>query len=172
MSIRIGVSACLLGDEVRYDGGHRRDQTLMELFGSAVEWVKVCPEVEIGMGTPREPIHLVDEGGTIRLLTVTTGIDHTASMIAYAANKVETLAGEGLGGYVLKSGSPSCGMTGVTTDSGRQSATQAGVGLFAQALLARFPNLPIEDERRLADPQLRARFIERVLAYHRLRATR
>jgi len=172
MSIRIGVSACLLGDEVRYDGGHKRDAMLIELLGPLVEWVKVCPEVEVGMGTPREPIHLAQVDGRIRLLTVNSGVDHTASMTAYAANKVETLAGEGLSGYVLKSGSPSCGMTGVTTDGGRQSATQAGVGLFAQSLLARFPDLPIEDERRLADPQLRARFVERVLAYHRLRATR
>ncbi|HMB81964.1 MAG TPA: DUF523 domain-containing protein [Vicinamibacterales bacterium] len=157
MSIRIGVSACLLGDEVRYDGGHKRDAMLIELLGPLVEWVKVCPEVEVGMGTPREPIHLAQVDGRIRLLTVNSGVDHTASMTAYAAKKVEALAMEDLSGFILKSGSPSCGPTG------------EHVGLFAQALLARFPDLPIEEEARLADPRLRDAFLERVFAYQRLR---
>src|SRR5712672_2811301 len=91
--IRIGISACLLGDEVRYDGGHKRDTFLTETLGPLVEWVKVCPEVESGMRTPREPIRLVDEGGVIRLRTVKTGVDHTASMTVYAATKTAALTG-------------------------------------------------------------------------------
>jgi len=168
--IRLGISACLLGDEVRYDGGHKRDTYLTDVLGHQVEWVKVCPEVEIGMGTPREPIELVDKDGRIRLLSVTTRIDYTASMTAYAAKRADALAAEDLSGFILKTGSPSCGFIGVkvhTTD-GRSSRT--GTGLFAQALLARFPDLPIEEEGRLADPQRRAQFLERVFAYHHQRS--
>src|SRR5258708_7792245 len=109
--IRLGISACLLGDEVRYDGGHKRDPFLTTVLGPFVEWVKVCPEVEVGMGTPRESIRLVDQHGAIRMLTVKTGIDHTASMTAYSARKAKELAAEDLSGYVLKKDSPSCGMT-------------------------------------------------------------
>jgi uncharacterized protein YbbK (DUF523 family) len=149
--IRLGISACLLGDEVRYDGGHKRDAFLTTILAPLVEWVKVCPEVEVGMGTPREPIHLVNEGGGIRLQTVTTAIDHTDSMTAFAAKRVDALAAENLSGYILKAGSPSCGL--------------AGPGLFAQALLARFPDLPIADEEQLADPEFRENFLARVFAY-------
>jgi uncharacterized protein YbbK (DUF523 family) len=168
--IRLGISACLLGDEVRYDGGHKRDPFLTTVLGPLVEWVKVCPEVEAGMGTPREPIHLVNEGGTIRLLTVTTGIDHTASMTAYTARKAHALAAEDLCGFILKAESPSCGPAGVKVHPDAAPATKTGIGLFAQALLARFPDLPIEDEQGLADPQRREQFLERVFAYHRLRS--
>jgi uncharacterized protein YbbK (DUF523 family) len=153
MSIRIGVSACLLGDEVRYDGGHKRDQSLIDLFGPDVEWVKVCPEVEIGMGTPREAIQLINRHGAIRLVGVTSGTDHTAAMTAHGANKVDALAAEDLSGYILKAGSPSCGM--------------AGPGLFARALLDRFPDLPIADEQQLADPRFREAFLARVVAYRK-----
>jgi uncharacterized protein YbgA (DUF1722 family)/uncharacterized protein YbbK (DUF523 family) len=167
--IRIGVSACLLGDEVRYDGGHKRDMFLTNVLEPFVEWVKVCPEVESGMGTPREPIRLVDEGGRIRLLTVKTGVDHTASMTAYSATRVVALDEEDLCGYVLKKDSPSCGMTRVKVYSGKGPVVKTGVGVFAQALLARFPCLPVEEEGRLTDPRLRENFIERVFAYRRLR---
>jgi uncharacterized protein YbbK (DUF523 family) len=167
--IRLGISACLLGDQVRYDGGHKRDTFLTAVLGPFVKWVKVCPEVEVGMGTPREPIRLVDENGKLQLLTVTTGVDHTAAMIAYTATKVEALAAENLSGFVLKSDSPSCGMSGVKVYDAGGQVTRAGVGLFARALLARFPNLPIEEEGHLADPRVREQFLERVFAYHRLR---
>jgi uncharacterized protein YbbK (DUF523 family) len=167
--IRIGVSACLLGDEVRYDGGHKRDSFLTNVLGPLVEWVKVCPEVESGMGTPRESIRLVDEGGRIRLLTVKTGIDHTDSMTAFSATRVIALGDEDLCGYVLKKDSPSCGMTRVKVYRGKGPAAKTGVGVFAQALLARFPHLPVEEEGRLTDPRLRENFTERVFAYRRLR---
>lgn len=170
--IRIGVSACLLGDEVRYDGGHKRDTALINALGPLVEWVKVCPEVEVGMGTPREPIQLVDEGGRIRLRSVRTGIDHTDTMTAYAARRAAALADEGLCGYVLKKDSPSCGLREVAVQGGENPPASVGVGLFAQALLAQFPDLPIEDEGRLADPRIREQFIERVRAYRRLHAAR
>jgi uncharacterized protein YbgA (DUF1722 family)/uncharacterized protein YbbK (DUF523 family) len=139
------------------------------VLGPLVEWVKVCPEVEIGMGTPREPIRLVDERGTIRLRTVRTGVDHTASMTAYAASRTRALESDDLCGYVLKKDSPSCGMTRVKVYGETGPGTRTGVGLFAQALLARFPHLPVEEEGRLTDPRLRENFVERVFAYRRLR---
>jgi uncharacterized protein YbbK (DUF523 family) len=167
--IRIGVSACLLGDEVRYDGGHKRDPLLINAFGPLVEWVKVCPEVEIGMGTPREPIRLTDQDGRIRLRTVKTGVDYTDAMTAYAARRTAALAGADLCGYVLKKDSPSCGMARVKVYRGKGPPARNGVGVFAAALLARFPHLPVEDEGRLANPRLRENFVERVFAYRRLR---
>ena len=121
------------------------------------------------MGTPRESIRLVDEGGRIRLLTVKTGVDHTDAMTAYAAKKVIALGDEDLCGYVLKKDSPSCGMTRVKVYGGKGPPARSGVGVFAQALLARFPHLPVEEEGRLVDPRLRDNFIERVFAYRRLR---
>ena len=167
--IRLGVSACLLGDQVRYDGGHKRDQFLTTVLGPQVEWVKVCPEVEIGMGTPREPIRLMNTDGTLRLVTVKTAVDHTHAMTTYAAKRTRELAGEDLCGYVLKKDSPSCGMTRVKVYDGKGPGRRNGVGLFAQALLERFPHLPVEEEGRLADQRLRENFLDRVFAYRELR---
>jgi uncharacterized protein YbgA (DUF1722 family)/uncharacterized protein YbbK (DUF523 family) len=166
--IRIGVSACLLGDEVRYDGGHKRNTFLTDTLGPLVEWVKVCPEVESGMPTPREPIRLVAVNGTIRLQAVKTGVDHTASMKSYAGARVEALAAQDLSGYILKKDSPSCGMTRVKVYGGDGPPSKSGVGIFAQALLTRYPHLPVEEEGRLDDPHLRENFIERVFAFRRL----
>src|SRR3954463_11912079 len=167
--IRVGISACLLGDEVRYDGGHKRDAFLTTVLGPLVEWVKVCPEVECGMGTPREAMRLVDEDGRIRMLTVRTAVDHTARMTAYARRRVAELTDENLSGYVLKKDSPSCGMTRVKLYQGAGAPTRTGVGLFARALLERHPDLPVEEEGRLNDSRIRENFVERVFAYRRLR---
>jgi uncharacterized protein YbgA (DUF1722 family)/uncharacterized protein YbbK (DUF523 family) len=167
--IRVGISACLLGDEVRYDGGHKRDTFLTETLGPHVEWVKVCPEVESGMGTPRESIRLVDERGTIRLRGVKTETDHTASIATFSAARVAALGDEDLCGYILKKDSPSCGMTRVKVYGGSGPPSRSGIGLFAQALLARFPHLPVEEEGRLSDSRLRENFIERLFAFRRLR---
>lgn len=169
MAIRIGASACLLGDEVRYDAGHKRDAFLTQVLGPLVEWVKVCPEVEAGLGTPRESMRLVDEGGRLRLLTVKTGVEHTDAMTAYSARRVVALDDDDLCGYVLKKDSPSCGMTRVKVYGGKGPAAKTGVGVFARALMDRFPHLPVEEEGRLTDPRLRDNFIERVFAYRRLR---
>jgi uncharacterized protein YbgA (DUF1722 family)/uncharacterized protein YbbK (DUF523 family) len=166
--IRLGISACLLGDEVRFDGGHKRDRFLTDTLGPFVEWVKVCPEVEMGLGTPRETLRLVAADGTLRLITTRTGIDHTGAMNAWSAERVEELAHEQLSGYVLKKDSPSCGMARVKV-YGLPIPERSGRGLFAAALMERFPNLPVEEEGRLSDPRLRENFIERVFAYRRLR---
>ncbi len=166
--IRIGVSSCLLGCKVRFDGGHKRDDFLVNTFGNWVQWVPVCPEVEVGMGTPRESIRLVRAGDDVRLIAPKSAKDWTAPMRAWAARRVAELATEELCGYVLKKDSPSCGMERVKV-YGAGMPVKAGRGVFAEALLARFPNLPVEEEGRLCDPRLRDNFVERVFAYHRLR---
>jgi uncharacterized protein YbgA (DUF1722 family)/uncharacterized protein YbbK (DUF523 family) len=166
--IRIGISACLLGDEVRFDGGHKRDRFLTDILGPFVEWVPVCPEVEAGFGVPREPMRLVSRDGDVRLLTVRTGIDVTERMRRFSRTRVEALDDERLSGYVLKNNSPSCGMTRVKVYSG-SVPSRTGSGLFAAALRSRFPHLPVEEEGRLSDPRLRDNFIERVFAYRRVR---
>jgi uncharacterized protein YbgA (DUF1722 family)/uncharacterized protein YbbK (DUF523 family) len=167
--LRIGVSACLLGEEVRFDGGHKRDTFLTGVLGPHVEFVPVCPEVELGMGTPRETLRLTrDERGRLRMVTTRTGIDYTAEMTEWARARVRELAREDLSGYVLKKDSPSCGMERVKVFGGGMPE-RSGRGLFAAELIARFPNLPVEEEGRLSDPRLRENFIERVFAYRRLR---
>lgn len=152
--LRIGISACLLGESVRYDGGHKRHATLIETLGGVVEWIPVCPEVECGMGTPREPVRLVRTAGGLRMLGVESGIDHTARMTAYARDRAEALARAGICGYVLKKRSPSCGLAGVQIFDEEGRAVEAGRGLFAEALVARLPGLPVEEEDRLMDPRL------------------
>jgi len=167
--IRIGVSTCLLGEHVRFDGGHKRDPFLVETLGRYVEWIPVCPEVEAGLGVPRESMRLRRIDGEVRLVTTKTDIDHTVAMRTYAAHRVATLRAYDLCGYVLKKNSPSCGMERVKI-YGRSGPVASGRGLFADALLQAFPHLPVEEEGRLVDPRLRENFVERVFAYRRLRS--
>lgn len=167
--LRIGVSACLLGQEVRYNGGHKRDAFLTDTFGRYVEWVAVCPEVEVGMGTPRPPVRLERRGEETRLVMPSTGEDYTDAMRAWGQRRVEALAGMDLDGYVLKKDSPSCGMERVKVYSGAGAPAKDGRGLFAEALIARLPDLPVEEEGRLNDPLLRENFIARVFVHHRWR---
>ena len=167
--IRIGVSACLLGREVRFDGGHKRSDFLVDIFGPFVEFVPVCPEVEIGLGVPRETLRLVRNGGAIRLVGNKSGADRTDAMSRYSESRTAALAHEDLSGYVLKKDSPSCGMERVRVYAVNGMPARDGRGLYADALLRRFPNLPIEEEGRLNDARLRDNFIERVFAYRRIR---
>src|SRR5262249_50916689 len=111
--LRIGISACLLGQEVRFDGGHKRDSFLNDILGPHVEWVAVCPEVEMGLGTPRETMRLLRgerDSSPLRMITTRTAIDHTRGMNDWARQRLSELAREDLCGYVLKKDSPSCGM--------------------------------------------------------------
>jgi uncharacterized protein YbbK (DUF523 family)/uncharacterized protein YbgA (DUF1722 family) len=166
--IRIGVSACLLGERVRFDGGHKHDAFLTGSLGPYVQWVPVCPEVEVGLGTPREPLRLVRSGGRVLMITTQTGIDYTGAMNRWARRRVEALRREDLSGYVLKQNSPSCGMERVKIYGAQRGAGPPGRGLFASALIQRMPALPVEEEGRLGDRRLRENFIERVFAYRRL----
>jgi len=169
-SIRIGISSCLLGQKVRFDGGHKRDAFLVDTFGTFVEWVPVCPEVELGLGTPREALRLVRKGDEIRMVNTKSGRDISTEMRQWAQARADALAGERLCGYVLKKDSPSCGMERVKIYADAGMAEKNGRGFFADALMARFPRLPVEEEGRLSDPRLRDNFVERVFAYVRLRA--
>lgn len=178
---RIGVSACLLGEPVRFDGGHKRDPFLVETFGQHVDWVPLCPEVEAGLGTPRETMRLVLVGrpdrakgemyppDRVAMIVHKTGADVTSVMRRYARPKADELADAGLSGFVLKKDSPSCGMERVKVYANSGPAEKAGRGVFAEALMARMPTLPVEEEGRLSDPYLRENFVERVFAYQRLR---
>jgi uncharacterized protein YbgA (DUF1722 family)/uncharacterized protein YbbK (DUF523 family) len=167
--LRIGVSSCLLGENVRWDGGHKRDRFLTDELGPFVEWVPVCPEVEVGLGTPRPTLRLVRRGGDVRMIEPKSETDHTEAMRAYARRRVRELAHEDLSGYVLKKDSPSCGMERVKVHAGAGAGTRDGRGLFAEALLERFPHLPVEEEGRLGDARLRENFVVRLFAYRRLR---
>jgi uncharacterized protein YbgA (DUF1722 family)/uncharacterized protein YbbK (DUF523 family) len=167
--IRIGISSCLLGQEVRYDGGHKRDRFLTDVLGRFVEWVSVCPEVEVGMGIPRPSVRLLRSGDDVRMIAERTGDDHTRSMRSFARKRVAALRKLDLAGYVLKKDSPSCGMERVRLYREQGMPEKKGRGLFAEALLEGIPHLPVEEEGRLHDPVLRENFIERVFAYSRLR---
>ena len=163
---RVGISSCLLGEKVRYNGADKRDAFLLDALGDHVEWVPVCPEVETGMGTPREPVYLVRASDGIRLLTVNTRVDYTAAMRAWAEPRLDELAAARISGYVLKKNSPSCGREGVAafTVDGRPAGTESG--LFAEVLRRRFPDLPIEEEDALHDASVCEAFLRRVRAYH------
>ena len=167
--LRLGISRCLLGDEVRYDGGHQRDHFLTDILGHYVEWVPVCPEVEVGMGVPREPIRLVGHADAPRLLGVHSSTDHTAAMARFSEHKVRDLEGMDLCGYVFKKNSPSCGMVRVRVFNARGTASTTGIGAFARIFMRHFPLIPVEEEGRLQDAVLRENFIERVFCYRRWR---
>lgn len=172
---RVGISTCLLGQRVRYDGDHKRHDWLVDELGPEVTWVPVCPEVELGLGVPREPIQLVPVAGrggdaeVLRLIGARSRRDLTEDMRAFAAARAEALAAEKLSGYVFKTRSPSCGITAVKVYDypGEDPPWEArGQGLFAAAFIARFPDLPVAEEHELDDPAVRARFRERVHAAH------
>ncbi len=165
--IKLGISSCLLGEKVRYDGGHKLDPFLKNTFGRYVEWVPVCPEVETGLPVPREAMHLVGNPEDPRLVTVRTGVDHTSRMKKWANRKVAELERDELCGFVFKSRSPSSGMRGVKVYTKKGVPHAAGPGIFAHAFMERFPLLPVEDEGRLRDPALRENFIERIFVFKR-----
>jgi uncharacterized protein YbgA (DUF1722 family)/uncharacterized protein YbbK (DUF523 family) len=166
--IRIGISSCLLGQKVRFDGGHKRDTFLTETFGRFVEWVPVCPEVECGLGTPRDAMRLVRGDAGVRLITIKTGVDLTSAMQRVSRSRAAKLADADLSGYVLKKDSPSCGLERVKVYDQHGTPARTGQGLFASALVGEFPYLPVEEEGRLSDPRLRDNFVERVFFYWRL----
>jgi uncharacterized protein YbgA (DUF1722 family)/uncharacterized protein YbbK (DUF523 family) len=168
--LRIGISSCLLGEEVRWDGGHKRDRFLTDVLAGYVEWAPVCPEIELGMGTPREPVRLVRRGGGIFMIGTKSERDWTAPMRAWAEKRARELARLDLCGYVLKKDSPSCGMERVKVRSEKGMPKKEGQGLFAEALMRHQALLPVEEEGRLHDAVLRENFVERIFAFRRLRS--
>ena len=167
--IKLGISTCLLGENVRYDGGHKQDHYLTDTLGRYVKWVPVCPEVEYGLPVPREAMRLVGDPDAPRLVTIRTGKDHTDGMKAWARKKLVALEREDLSGFIFKSRSPSSGYSGVKVYSSSGMPARKGMGIFAGAFIEQFPLIPVEDEGRLHDPVLRENFIERVFVFKRWR---
>ena len=168
--LKLGISSCLLGNKVRYDGQHKYDNWLVETLGRYVTYVPVCPEVECGLPVPREAMRLVGDSENPKLLTIQTGIDHTPRMLEWSARRLKDLAGRDLCGFVFKSKSPSSGMERVKVYPEKGGAAQkTGVGIFAREFMRAFPLLPVEEEGRLHDPVLRENFIERIFIMHRWR---
>jgi uncharacterized protein YbgA (DUF1722 family)/uncharacterized protein YbbK (DUF523 family) len=165
--IKMGISKCLLGENVRYDGGHQHDRYLTDTLGNYFEYTPVCPEVEYGLPIPREAMRLVGTPTSARLVTIKTGIDHTDGMLKWSNGKLNELANEDLCGFIFKSKSPSSGMAAVKVYGPSGMPVHKGVGIFAGAFMKRFPILPVEEDGRLHDPLLRENFIERVFVYKR-----
>lgn len=160
--IRVGISACLLGEKVRYDGGHKLDHYLKDTLGEHVRWVPVCPEVETGLPVPREPMRLVGDPESPRLVTVNTGIDLTDQLRAWSERKLRELQSADLQGFVFKRGSPSCGVKGVEIFSPSGQLNGRGTGLFCAAFRKRFPLVAVADEASLQNTKLRKKFIDRL----------
>lgn len=169
IKIKLGISSCLLGKKVRYDGGHKWDRFLTDTLGKYVDFVPVCPEVECGLGIPREAMRLVGNPSEPRLVTVRTGVDYTDRMLAWGRRRVEELASEELCGFIFKSDSPSSGMERVKVYNDSGMPVKKGVGVFARLFMEHFPLLPVEEEGRLHDLKLRENFIEAVFTLKRWR---
>lgn len=166
--IRIGISTCLLGQKVRFDAGHKRDRYITDILGQFFQFVPICPELEVGMGVPREAVRLEGSPENPRMVGNKTGDDWTKSMIAYSKKRVAARDLQNLSGYILKKDSPSCGMERVKIYGDSGMPQRSGRGLFAMHLLGQFPLLPVEEEGRLNDAAIRENFIERIFAYHSL----
>jgi uncharacterized protein YbgA (DUF1722 family)/uncharacterized protein YbbK (DUF523 family) len=167
--IKLGVSACLLGQNVRYNGGHSRDPFIADTLAQYVEFFPVCPEVECGLPIPRESMRLVGDPESPRLMTGNTKLDHTDRMLGWCKKKVSELEELDLYGFIFKKGSPSSGMERVKIYTARGMPSHRGVGMFARAFMEHFPLLPVEEEGRLHDPKLRENFIEAIFVLKRWR---
>jgi len=166
--IRIGVSSCVLGHPVRCDGGHKLDRFVRDTLGRFLHLVDVCPELEMGLGGPGEPLRLVQLGRGVRMISE-GGVDHTAEMTDYARRRCDELAGENLCGFIVQEDSPACGLDRVKIHRHGSTAQLRGRGLFTAALMERMPYLPVEESGSFDDPAPRENFVERIFAYRRLK---
>ena len=167
--IKLGISTCLLGETVRYDGGHKLDRFLTDTLGQYVQYVPICPEVECGLPVPRESMRLEGDPGSPRLVTSRTKQDMTDRMVRWAEKRVVEIEEEDLCGFIFKSDSPSSGMERVRVYNEKGMPVKKGIGMFARIFMEHFPLLPVEDEGRLHDPALRENFIERIFTLKRWR---
>ncbi len=163
--IKIGISACLLGEKVRYDGKHKHDLFITNTLGNYFEWIPICPEHDCGMPVPREPMNLYGQIENPRLQTTETNIDKTDQLCSWAKSRLEELKQENIGGFILKEKSPSCGISGIPLYHEDGTSDHKTSGLFAKMLTERFPLLPVIDEVDLHVPALREYFIERVYTF-------
>ncbi|MCA9003366.1 MAG: DUF523 and DUF1722 domain-containing protein, partial [Planctomycetes bacterium] len=165
----MGISSCLLGENVRYDGGHCRDPFLVRVMGPYVEWVSVCPEMGMGMGRPRPTIRLVDDAGKTRLVESRGDADHTEAMESYSRNKLAELDPSQMDGYVVKKNSPSCGLARIPVYRGEMKLHKEGMGVFTRIMRSQYPDLPVEEDGRLNDARLKESFVEQVFCRNRWR---
>jgi len=168
LKITIGVSACLLGEKVRFDGGHKHDRYITDILGAYFDFIPVCPEVEVGMGVPREAVRLIGVSDSPRMVGSKSERDWTMLMLKYREKRLLQLKKHNLSGYLLKKDSPSCGMERVKVYGASGQPTKSAKGLWGGAVIEHFPLLPVEEEGRLNDPYIRENFIVRVFAYNRL----
>lgn len=167
--IKIGIASCLLGNEVRWNGGHKLDRFLRDELGRYVEWVPVCPEVECGMSTPRETVRLTGDPKAPRLVGTKSGTEWTETMHDWGAKRLAQLESEDLCGYVFKHGSPSSGMRSIKVWQDNGQPLYNGTGIWARMVMDHFPALPFEDDGRLHDAGIRENFIIRVFTLQRWR---
>lgn len=165
--IKVGVSSCLLGEHVRYDGGNKHDRFITETLETYFDWIPVCPEVEYGLPVPREAMHLEGDPASPRLVTIKTGIDHTDGMRRWAEKKLKQLEKEDLCGFIFKGRSPSSGIYGIKVYNLSGIPGGKSEGIFGGAFKRSFPLIPVIDDGRLHDPELRENFIEKVFVYKR-----
>lgn len=168
--IHLAISACLLGQSVRWDGSHKRDPFLTGVLEQFVTFVPVCPELELGLGVPRPPIRLARRGDDVRLVDPKHGVDHTDAMRKLARTRVDAVGRDpDLCGWILKKDSPSCGLERVKVYDQNDVPSKTGTGTFAEVIKERLPLLPVEEEGRLHDARLRENFYERLFAYRRVK---
>jgi len=165
--VKIGISSCLLGKNVRYDGGHKLDKCLIGAFEGFAEWVPVCPEVECGLSVPREEMKLAGTSDFPHLVTVNTNIDYTQLMQEWMGKRFAVLENENICGFILKSKSPSCGLDGIKIFNESGIAETNGPGIFTSRLIKHFPAIPVEDERRLQYEEIRGAFLAQILKFAR-----
>ncbi len=163
--IKIGISSCLLGKPVRYDGENKQDRLLTDAFSRLVQWIPVCPEAEYGLPVPREEMRLYGNPDSPRLITINTKADHTKGMQKWGGKKITALKNENLCGFIFKSRSPSCGIREIKIYPLSGKRAKKGAGLFAAAFTRAFPIIPAEDDVRLHDPDIRNNFIERISVF-------
>jgi uncharacterized protein YbbK (DUF523 family) len=167
--IKIGISSCLLGEKVRYDGRHKRNIVLKDaLREKHIDYIPVCPEVECGLGVPRKSMHLEGNPDSPRLIIISTGEDTTKRMVNWALKRLNQLEKEDIYGFIFKSNSPSCGIRKVKYFNKKHMHPKEGKGIFAKFFIEHFPLLPVEDEELLNDPAMLENFIDRIFAFAKL----
>ena len=161
----LGISTCLTGKNVRYNGGNKLNTFIIDTLTPHVRFLPVCPEAEAGFGVPREPVTLVGTPDSPRVVTKHTNIDITDTLMAWTQNCLDRLEKEHLSGFIFKSKSPSCEIPGKTDTVSfpvNEIALFQGGGIFARAFMKRFPHLPVIDEKQFQDPKLRGHFLKAI----------
>jgi len=167
--LKIGISSCLLGKNVRYNGENKLDRFIVKILGHYFSYIPICPEVECGLGIPRLPMRLEGNPKRPKLVITSTNIDITKKMLSWSKEKVHKLEKEHLDGFIFKSRSPSCGILDLTVYRKKKSPPKKGQGLFVKMFKDHFPLIPIEEGERLHDPELLKSFFARILIYKYLR---